>query len=201
MSPASHDESALIAQAREGDERAFGQLCRTYGARLRRRVEARLSAGVRRRVSANDVLQEAHVVAFEQISTFEDRGEGSFGRWLGRIVDLKAQHLVRFHAGTAKRAVSAEVTRGERGTVGAMRGRGPSPSQAAMGAELREEAKRAVARLPEKYRLVVQLIQGEGLTTAEVAERLDRSRDVIKGLYSRALARLARELKLDRRPE
>ena len=149
-----------------------------------------LSPGVRRRVAVSDVIQEAHIVAFDQIARFEDRGAGSFGRWLGRIVDLKAQQLVRHHAGTAKRAISAEMTRAQRGTIGAVRDRSASPSQAAMGAELREAAKRAVARLPENYRQVIQLIQGEGLTTAAAAERLGRTTDSVKGLYSRALARL-----------
>ena len=68
-------------------------------------------------------------------------------------------------------------------------------------AELREAAKRAVARLPENYRQVIQLIQGEGLTTAAAAERLGRTTDSVKGLYSRALARLARELNLDKDTE
>jgi RNA polymerase sigma-70 factor (ECF subfamily) len=193
---ANQDEADLLARAQAGDQGAFGALCSRYEARLRRRVERRLSSGVRRRVAASDIIQEANMVAFDQIAGFEDRGEGSFGRWLGRIVDLKAQQLVRHHAGTAKRAVSAEVTRAQRGTMGALRGRSASPSQVAMGAELREAAKRAVARLPQNYRQVIELIQGEGLTTAEAAERLGRTTDSIKGLYSRALARLARELNL-----
>lgn len=192
------DEADLIAQARTGDQRAFGALCDRYQARLRRRVERRLSRGVQRRVAVSDVIQEAHMVAFGQIEDFEDRGSGSFGRWLGRIVDLKAQQLVRHHAGTAKRAISAEVTRAQRGPLGAVRGRGASPSQVAMGEEMRAAAQRAVARLPENYRQVIQLIQGEGLTTAATAERLGRTTDSIKGLYSRALARLARELNLDK---
>jgi RNA polymerase sigma-70 factor (ECF subfamily) len=192
------DEAELIARARSGDERAFGALCARYEARFRRRVERRLSPAVRRRVAPSDILQEAHMVAFGQIANFEDRGAGSFGRWLGRIVDLKAQQLVRHHAGTAKRAVSAEVTRAQRGTLGALRGRSASPSQVAMGAELRDAATRAVLRLPANYRQVIQLIQGEGLPLASAAERMGRTEDSVSGLYSRALARLARELNLDK---
>jgi DNA-directed RNA polymerase specialized sigma24 family protein len=70
-----------------------------------------------------------------------------------------------------------------------------------MGAEMRAAAQRAVALLPENYRQVVELIQGEGLTTAAAAERLERTTDSVKGLYSRALARLARELNLDKNSE
>ena len=194
-------EGELVARAREGDEAAFGALCGRYEDVLRRRVERRLSPSVRRRVAVSDVLQDAHIEAHRQIADFEDRGPGSFGHWLGKIVDFKAKQMVRHHAGTAKRNVQAEVTRAARGTLGAIRGRNPSPSQVAMGSEQREAATVAVARLPQNYREVIHLIHGEGLTTAETAGRLGRSRDSVKGLYSRALARLARELNLDRETE
>ena len=191
-------EEELVARAREGDEAAFGALCARYESRLRRRVERGMSPGVRRRVAASDVLQDAHLEAYRKMADFEDRGPGSFGRWLGRIVELKAKQMVRHHAGTAKRNVSAEVTRAARGTLGGVRGRAATPSQAAMGAELRDEARQAIARLPTGQRVAVELIQGAGLSVAEAAERLGKTRDAVKGLYSRALERLARDLKLDR---
>ena len=191
-------EEDLVARARDGDEEAFGALCARYEARLRRRVERSLSPGVQRRVAASDVLQDAHLEAYRKMADFEDRGPGSFGRWLGRIVDLKAKQMVRHHAGTAKRDIAAELTRAARGTMGAVRGSEASPSQMAMGEELKEAALRAVQGLPASYREVIDLIQGAGLSTAEAAERLGKTRDAVKGLYSRALARLARELDLDR---
>lgn len=192
------DESGLIAAAREGDESALAALCKRYEAKLRARVERRLSPALRRRVAASDVIQEALMVAAERIGDFEDRGPGSFGRWLGRIVDLKAQQLVRHHAGTAKRDVGAEVTRAARATMGAVRGRSPSPSQIAIGKETREAAQRAIAALPPTYQQVIRLIQGEGLTLAQAGERMGRTRDAVKGLYSRALGRLARELNIEK---
>ena len=192
-----HDESRLLASARSGDEAAFGALCARYEARMRRRVERRLSPAVRRRVAASDVIQEALLVASRRLRDFEDRGPGSFGSWLARIVDLKAQHLVRHHAGIAKRDVAAEAPRAQRGRIAHVRGPGPSPSQAAMGREATDAARHAMTRLPEAYHQVILLIQGEGLTLAEAADRMGRTRDSVKGLYSRALGRLAREMELD----
>jgi len=190
-------EADLVARAREGDEDAFATLCARYEDRLRRRVTVRLSRGVQRRFSANDVLQLAHLEAHAKLAAFEDRGPGSFGRWLGRIVDLKARQLVRHHAGTARRAVQAEVTRGRRPTVAAAEGASASPSQVAMGAELRAAVQGAIEQLPPQYREVLVLVQTEGLSTAEAAARLGKTRDAVKGLYSRALASLARKLGLD----
>ncbi|MEZ6006886.1 MAG: sigma-70 family RNA polymerase sigma factor [Planctomycetota bacterium] len=190
-------ESLLIERARRGDQVALKALCDRYHDHLRARVERRLSPAVRRRVAASDVIQEALIVAAEQLDTFEDRSEGSFGRWLGRIVDLKAQQMVRHHAGRAKRDVAAEVMRPDDPTLGSIPCPWPSPSQVAMGEEMRRAAQQALQRLPDAYRQVIQFIQGEGLTLAQAGERMERSRDSIKGLYSRALGRLARELDLD----
>ena len=164
MAPNPTDEDQLVTRAVNGDEAAFGRLFALYESRLRRRVEARLSPGVRRRISAQDVLQEAYLVAFDRIGEFQNRGDGAFGRWLGKIVELKAKHAVRRHVGVAKRAISGEVTRAHRGTIQNVRGRSDSPSQVAMGEELRDRAKKAIQRLPETYREVIQFIQGEGLS-------------------------------------
>lgn len=197
---ADQGEEYLLARAREGDDTAFAAMCARHEGRLRRRVELRLSPGVKRRVAASDVLQLAHLEAHRKLGEFETRGEGSFGRWLSRIVDLKAKELVRHHAGTAKRNVQAEVTRAGRHTLSALHGAGASPSQAAMGAELRAAVDRAIGALPHRYREVLELRQIEGLSTAETAERLGQTRDAVKGAYSRALARLAQDLKLDEGP-
>jgi len=191
-----HPEADLLERARDGDDEAFAALCARHEARLRRRVELRLSPAVRRRFAASDVLQLAHLEAHGKLPDFEDRGQGSFGRWLARIVDLKAKELVRHHAGTAKRAVQAELTRPGRPTLGAFHGADTSPSQAAMGSELRGAIRRAIENLPPNYREVVELRQVRGLSTAEVAERLGKTPDMVKGTYSRALAKLARDLKL-----
>lgn len=185
----------MIARARAGDEAAFGELCRREAGHLRARAERLLNPTLRRKVAPSDVLQEAYIVAHERIRDFEDRGEGSFGAWLGRIVDLKAREAVRRFAGTAKRDPAIEV-----GSIGSgarhPAARGPSPSQALQAREDREAVARAIASLPSDYRTVLHLIQGEGLTLAAAAERMGRSRDSIKGLYARALARLAEDLGL-----
>ena len=187
-----------MERARKGDEDAFVRLCALHEAALRRRIERRLSPGIRRRISSSDVLQEAQMIALGKLADFEDRGDGAFRAWLGRIVDLKTQELIRFHAGAEKRAISGEATRGHRATLDAMRGRGPTPSQVAMGAEMRDAAERAMNALPESYREVIHLIQGEGLMLAEAGERLGKTREAVKGLYARALGRLARALDLER---
>ncbi|MBX7073032.1 MAG: sigma-70 family RNA polymerase sigma factor [Pirellulales bacterium] len=54
----------------------------------------------------------------------------------------------------------------------------------------------ALARLPEAQREAVALHYWSGLPLAEIAQRLDRSRDAVAGLLKRGLRQLRAELKL-----
>jgi len=186
------DES-LVARAMAGDEDAYAALLRRHAMELRRLVDRRLSAPVRRKVSVEDVLQEAHLTAFQRLPDFEDRGEGSFLRWLRKIADHKAQSAVERHAGAAKRAVSREVTRGARPDTGALEGPAPDPSQAAIRSEENENVRRAMEAISEDHREVLRLATEEGLTLRQIAARMGRSREAVKKLYGRALGRFTEE--------
>jgi RNA polymerase sigma factor (sigma-70 family) len=60
-----------------------------------------------------------------------------------------------------------------------------------MAEEFRAAARAALERLPEAHREVLQLIQEEHLTVDEAAARMGRTREAVRKLYSRALARFA----------
>lgn len=185
------DESALIARARAGDGDAMDALLRRHGELLRGRVRRHLSPLILRKVSAGDILQEAYLVAHRRIGEFEDRGEGSFGAWLMRIVDLKMREVVRRYAGTDKRGARGEVSRNARPSTAAIAGRQPTPSAVAMAAEMQERVRQALEKLPDDYREVIRLVQQEGLSMAEAAGRLGRSSGATKMLYGRALSKFA----------
>jgi len=160
-----------------------------------------MPAHLRRRLSAADVVQEAHIVALQRALDFEDRGAGSFRNWLLKIVEHKVRQAVRDHLAAGKRSMDREVTRGARRETGAFAGRQPSPSEAAIGSELAELAGRAMAALPEDYRDVLRLTRDEQLGLAEVGERMGRSYAATKKLYARALSRFASEFsRLQGRP-
>lgn len=191
-------ESALVRRARDGDEEAFRKLFDRHADRVRGRIRGRLSPAVQRKVSLADVLQDAYLVAFQRIAEFEDRGDGSFGAWLAQIAENRARKVVERFAGTAKRHVGREVSRGGRPDTHHFQGRGPSPSQLAMAGELREAAARALRKLPEDYREVLRLVQEEDLSFEDAAERMDRSKDAVRMLYGRALDRFAELLEAER---
>ena len=105
----SHNEQELIRRFQEGDEDAFRLLFESCEGTVQSRIEPLMSKALQRRLSVADVLQEVRIIAFQQRDTFEDRGPGSFRKWLLGIADLRTRHLFRQHAGAALRSIDQEV--------------------------------------------------------------------------------------------
>ena len=78
-SQAGFDETALVIQAREGDNQAFAELVKRYEAKI-----FRLALHItQNREDAEDVLQEAFLKAYEHLSQFQ--GNSKFYTWIVRI--------------------------------------------------------------------------------------------------------------------
>jgi RNA polymerase sigma-70 factor (ECF subfamily) len=188
----STSESALVQRARAGDERALGELFARHRAKLRTRVLRQMSRPLRRKISASDILQEAELVAHRRLAEFEDRGEGSFGRWLGRIVTFKTREAVKHYTAFGKRTIAREVSRA--GSRSPEAGHANTPSRVAIARETRRRFEQALRRLPAAQREVMLLLQEQNYTIAETARRMGRSEGAVKKLYARALARLREQI-------
>ncbi len=189
--PSSEDR---LRQVRSGDPAAFDSLFERNAEALLARIRRLLPAAIRRKVSVSDVLQETRITAYAKCSAFEGGGEAGFRSWLLRIAELKAREAVRRHAGTAKRAAGREITEGGRPALADLRAPGPSPSEVAIAAERRRAVERALGALPEDYRTILVLTRFEGLSLADAAARMGRSREAAKKLHGRAMASFAREM-------
>ena len=187
-------DGELVLLAQDGDESAFTALCDRHAAGLRTFVRKRMSPALRRKHSADDILQDALVVVARRLGDFTDRGEGSFAAWLRRIVEVKTLEAIKKYGGTARRAAVAEVSRDARRETAAFVGNGPSPSEVAMAAELRERVRAAIEGLPPDDADVLRYLQEWHLTIVETAERMNRTPNAVKKLYARAVARLSRRL-------
>lgn len=191
-------DAELVRAWRAGDDAAFRLLLGRHEPTLRMWLERNLPNALRRRLSADDVLQEAYVVAVKKVGEFEDRGEGSFRAWLRRIVELELREAIEHHLKTAKRGGDREVTRGARPDTAQFAGAEPSPSEVAIEGELREAVRRATARLRPDDAEIIRLVQAEGLTIEQAASRLARTHEAARKLYARALSRFARILDEER---
>jgi len=180
----------LVRGIQAGDDDALRALSDRFSARLTGWVRQRLMPGMRRRVAASDILQEAYLSALPRLADFEDRGEGSFGKWFSRIVEIKIADAVRQHVKASKRGVGREVTRSARCPTNRIAAPAPSPSQVLVGDELREAVRTALDQLPQDSRRAIELLQHECLSVEDAAIRMGRSREAMKKLYGRALSRL-----------
>ena len=180
-------ESELIRRFRDGDEAAFRVLLKKCRPVLEARVDRFLSGAIKRRVSVADILQEAQIIAFNRRGDLEDRGAGTFRKWLLGIVELKARQCVQHHADVAMRSVDQEITRGYRPDTAAHVGKGLSPSQVAMGTELEGLTRQAMEALSDDYKQVLHLTCKERLTLDEISVLMSRSTEAVRKLQARAI--------------
>ena len=185
----------LVRKVRDGDEAAARRLFERHSVELRERVARDLPRALRPRVAASDVVQEAYLAAFLRLGDFEDRGDGSFRRWIATILENKVKDEVRHHALAGKRDVRREVDV----QSGIVRLAGASPVRSASAdlrdAEDRAQVARAMAGLPSAQREVMRLVHEERLTVEQAAARMGRSLAAARKLYSRAVLRLADDLR------
>lgn len=85
------DEKSLILKAREGDLKAFSELVRRHQARVR----AALAVRMRCAHDAEDLAQEAFVIAFRKLDEFDVERE--FGPWIGSIAFNLLKNYQRKH--------------------------------------------------------------------------------------------------------
>src|SRR5258705_14024821 len=94
------DEGALVAQAREGDTRAFGELVRRYEGKI-----FRLAQHItQNREDAEDVLQETFMKAYEHLDQF--KGDSKFYTGIVRIAVNQA--LMKLGRGRTDKSVSLD---------------------------------------------------------------------------------------------
>jgi RNA polymerase sigma-70 factor (ECF subfamily) len=172
----SDDEVVRLVLA--GDERLFEALMRRYNQRLFRVARA----VVKDDAEAEDVMQHAYVQAYAHLGQFE--GRARFSTWLTRIALYEALARVR----RSRRAP------GGREQADEVRSPAPDPEQQALHGEARALLESTIAALPPAYRAVFVLRDVEGMDTAETAECLEVSADVVKTRLHRARALLRNAL-------
>ncbi|MBO0836351.1 MAG: sigma-70 family RNA polymerase sigma factor, partial [Actinobacteria bacterium] len=128
-----------------------------------------------------DVAQEAMITALARLATF-DPSRGSIEDWLWRIVVSRARD-----AGRATRRSGLLL---ERMLSLRPQSAEPSPESLALERIRDQDLVAAVRCLPTRYRTVVALRYGAGLSSPEIAETLGTTSMAVKKVLRRALDRL-----------
>jgi len=182
----------LVARAQAGDAEAREALFAKVEASVLELVRRRLGRRLRMRVESVDVAQSALGDAARGIDRFEDRGEGAFRRWLGRIVENKLRHAARrMQHGDRDPARVQPIQPAETDSPGF---EPPADVSGLVTRLVRDEERRhlrgAIAALPEREARLIRL-RLRGLSWEEVVEQADEaSVKAAQGCYARAMARL-----------
>jgi RNA polymerase sigma-70 factor (ECF subfamily) len=181
-SEASGDERALVDALRRGDDDAYETLVRD---------QLPVLLAVTRRIlrsedEAQDAVQEAFLSAFKSIGGFD--GKAKLSTWLHRIAINAA--LMRLRRRPRSRERSIEDLLPSFLDDGHMADPPDEwdvrPETAAQSKETADLVRRLIDELPENYRTVLMLRDIEGLDTAETAELLDVTANVVKVRLHRA---------------
>lgn len=178
----------LLEKAKAGDEQALSQVFEKYRRRLLVLVHFKLSPNARERTEVEDVVQETCLRAFRDVGRFTYRTPGSFLRWLSSIADHVIVDRVRYQ-NRDRRAGEEIPFRSESNPLGAEPADTKTPSRLLGQQEAVDRLLGRLNQLPEDYRQAILLAKIEGLSTAEMAERLGKSREQVALLVYRAVKR------------
>jgi RNA polymerase sigma-70 factor (ECF subfamily) len=155
---------------------------------------------LRAKFDPSDVVQQTLLEATRDLPQFRGTTRAELMAWLRQVLARVLGHEVRRFAGTGKRDVAREVSLEARLAESSRRlgevlaASATSPSARLGRDEMTLRLAGALERLPEDYRAVLVLRHLEGLPHDEVARRLGRSPGAARMLWTRALARLRREV-------
>lgn len=164
---ASLGERALLAAIRAGRKDGFDELARRHASAVRALLR-RMGCDP---ALADDLAQEAFIIAFQRLG--ELREEGSFAGWVKRIA-------ARLYLRRIKRRKGFEVPLEQ----------APEPSTSDLDPGLLIDLDLALRRLSELERLGVTLCHGAGLSHGEVAEALGLPLGTVKSGIKRGLDKL-----------
>jgi len=154
-------------------------------------IYLRMGPDLRARMDPEDVLQDVAIEAMHSWHTLESAENA--GAWLVTLARRRVARILRDQVGVAardprrERAIKTELPLSDRRT---------GPVTAADRKDQLGLLDEALQRLSDDHREVILLTRIEGLPAKEVAERMGRSENAVHLLLSRALKRLAQELKL-----
>jgi RNA polymerase sigma-70 factor (ECF subfamily) len=178
----------LVERIQHGDKEAFTRLFEKYSRRLAVLIHYKLSPERREVLEVDDILQGTLFKAFRDIDTFTYRSPGSFLRWLSAIADHVIIDEARFQS-RQRRHAEVLAFRSPSNPQGAEPADSKTPSRLLGERQSFEALMDRLNALPEDYRQVIVLAKIEGLTTAEIAEQLGKSREAVALLLHRAIKR------------
>jgi RNA polymerase sigma-70 factor, ECF subfamily len=175
-------EEALIAGALQGRTEAFGELIQPHLPSLSRLASLRLQSDT----EAEDAVQQTMLRAYCHLHQF--RREATFKTWLCAIAFREVGQLRRSRSAVHLRSL-------HEAQVATLADPGVSPETQCQQTQQVERLHKALLKLPEKYRSVIQLRDLRELSVAETAQSLSLTTPTVKVRHSRARKLLLKSFK------
>jgi RNA polymerase sigma-70 factor (ECF subfamily) len=165
--PHETEVTRLVAASRKGDADAFAYLVRLH----ERRVFRLVGRFFRRREDVEELAQETFLTAWRRLETY--RSEAPFEHWLTRVCLRCCYHALR------RRKTWEERTTLEH-----------EPAAASANPDAALLVERLLRELRPEDRFILLMLEGEGRSVAEIADRLGWTRINVKVRAYRARRKL-----------
>jgi RNA polymerase sigma-70 factor, ECF subfamily len=184
----------LLGGVRQGDPDAVDRLLDRHRDSLHRMVQCRLNPGVRRRVDASDVVQDALLTASRRLADYLQNPSIPFHAWLRQLTRDRLADVYRRELAD-KRDVSREQTNAamERSSLHPLAQAHDlqlTPAAMLLRKEFAERFQHAVSQLETDAKEIILMRHAEQLTNSQTAELLGLSEAAAGMRYLRALRQL-----------
>ena len=196
--------SELVLAAKAGDNEQLGRLLENYRGYLFMLAHRYLSDKLKRRIDPADLVQVTFLEAKRDWEQFRGNSAAECAAWLRNILKNNVATAVTRHITTQKRSLNREVSfaavspDGSAGQwIGEVPGSTTSPSRRAIRAESAKQLFDALHAIPETQAEAVRLRYLEGLSLAEIVDRMGKSETAVAGLLKRGLQKLRESIQLE----
>ncbi|MBN8548859.1 MAG: sigma-70 family RNA polymerase sigma factor [Deltaproteobacteria bacterium] len=180
-------DAQLVELFRKGDKDSFVELLNRYSEKVHN-LSIRIT---RSEEDAEEVLQDVFVTVYNKIDKFE--GKSAFSSWLYRITVNTS--FMKLRKRKQNNSISIEeVSPGIRDNWVGSRSDASDMNYICSRHELRDELEKAIAKLPEEYRVIFVLRDVDGLSNQEVGEILSLSVPAVKSRLHRSRLMLRKRL-------
>jgi RNA polymerase sigma-70 factor (ECF subfamily) len=164
-----------------------------YRGYLRLLARLQMDGRLHGHLDASDIAQETLLKAHRAIGQFTGQSDAELAAWLRRILaNTLADYVRRLSQGKRvhKQSLEASLEESSARIENWLVAKAPSPSQQADHNEQLLGLARALEQLPADQREAVEMKHLRGLSVAEIAKQMEKTKPAIVGLLFRGLQRL-----------
>ena len=151
----SSETQRLLQAVRAGEPEALNRLFARHRDYLRKVIDMRLDARIRRRVDASDLVQETQIEAARRIEAYVNQPPMPFRLWLRKTARDRLNKARRRHVEAGRRSLDRELTLPDHSSLqlaSRCLGTASTPSLHARRHELAGRIRQSIATLPEADR-------------------------------------------------